>query len=386
MEEKITLIGPDGVSVEKKLVCAFKSVDDSRPNIKNIPIVILDTEQLNNGNNVLSFYWEKDGLYQPIIDEATWGETKLAVIDIIKNNTNTVEPINLKEIKISAGQERLMAVNSNQLAGLAILKTMVAAPVVNEQTEVNTPEVNPSISSENEVSNDASLVNNVVAETIQPEVNNQINEVATQTPEIVSPVTEQVISPVVNVVPQQSAVNVEQPVLNPNAEQAVSPDEISNVASNPVVDLPTTLENPVVNNMAETSTIQTEINQPSVVNEPVVSTQIPAPTAEPEINDNDDIVKIEDINRRRREEIDAINQKYDTEIINLLNSKKKIMNEPVKNVVNMPQNEVINANIADAQPIPGMFGENPNNYIVDNTGGVAPANTEEAVLTLTKAA
>ena len=208
----------------------------------------------------------------------------------------------------------------------------------------------------------------------------------TQTPEIVSPVTEQVISPVVNVVPQQSAVNVEQPVLNPNAEQAVSADEISNVASNPVVDLPTTLENPVVNNMAETPTIQTEINQPSVVNEPVVSTQIPAPTTEPEINDNDDIVKIEDINRRRREEIDAINQKYDTEIINLLNSKKKIMNEPVKNVVNMPQNEVINANIADAQPILGMFGENPNNYIVDNTGGVAPANTEEAVLTLTKAA
>ena len=138
--------------------------------------------------------------------------------------------------------------------------------------------------------------------------------------------------------------------------------------------------------MAETPTIQTEINQPSVVNEPVVSTQISAQTAEPEINDNDDIVKIEDINRRRREEIDAINQKYDTEIINLLNSKKKIMNEPVKNVVNMPQNEVINANIADAQPIPGMFGENPNNYIVDNTEGVAPANTEEAVLTLTKAA
>ena len=90
MEEKITLIGPNGVAEEKKLVCAFKSMDDSRPNIKNIPIVIVDTEQLNNGNNVLSFYWEKDGLYQPILDEAAWSEVKLAIIDIIKNNFNVI--------------------------------------------------------------------------------------------------------------------------------------------------------------------------------------------------------------------------------------------------------------------------------------------------------
>ena len=59
-------------------------------NIKNIPIVIVDTEQLNNGNNVLSFYWEKDGLYQPILDEAAWSEVKLAIIDIIKNNFNVI--------------------------------------------------------------------------------------------------------------------------------------------------------------------------------------------------------------------------------------------------------------------------------------------------------
>ena len=70
MEEKITLIGPNGEREEKKVVCHFKCTDDARPNIKNVPILIVDTEQMNNGNNVLSFYWEKDGLYQPILDEA----------------------------------------------------------------------------------------------------------------------------------------------------------------------------------------------------------------------------------------------------------------------------------------------------------------------------
>ena len=88
MEDKVTLIGPNGEKEEKKVVCHFKCIDDSRPNIKNVPILIVDTEQMNNGNNVLGFYWEKDGLYQPILDQAAWSEVKSVIIDIIKKNYN----------------------------------------------------------------------------------------------------------------------------------------------------------------------------------------------------------------------------------------------------------------------------------------------------------
>lgn len=90
MEEKITLIGPNGEKEEKKVVSHFKCIDDSRPNIKNVPILIVDTEQMNNGNYVLGFYWEKDGLYQPILDEEAWNEVKSVIIDIIKKNYNVV--------------------------------------------------------------------------------------------------------------------------------------------------------------------------------------------------------------------------------------------------------------------------------------------------------
>ena len=88
MEDKVTLIGPNGEKEEKKVVCHFKCIDDSRPTITTVPILILDTEQMNNGNNVLGFYWEKDGLYQPILDEAAWSEVKSVIIDIIKKNYN----------------------------------------------------------------------------------------------------------------------------------------------------------------------------------------------------------------------------------------------------------------------------------------------------------
>lgn len=90
MNDKVTLIGPNGEKEERKVVCYFKSVDESHPNIKDIPILIVDTEQKNNGNNVLSFYWEKDGLYQPILDDAAWSEVKTVLINIIKKNYEVV--------------------------------------------------------------------------------------------------------------------------------------------------------------------------------------------------------------------------------------------------------------------------------------------------------
>lgn len=90
MNDKVTLIGPNGEKEERKVVCYFKCVNDDRPNIKNVPILIVDTEQKNNGNNVLSFYWEKDGVYQPILDDAAWSEVKAVLVNIIKKNYEVV--------------------------------------------------------------------------------------------------------------------------------------------------------------------------------------------------------------------------------------------------------------------------------------------------------
>lgn len=90
MNEKIFISRPTGEVVEKDIICHFKSTDDSKPHIKNVPILIVDKKEKNNGNNVLEFYWEKDGLYQAIYDDAAWAEVKSVVVDIIKNNIEVV--------------------------------------------------------------------------------------------------------------------------------------------------------------------------------------------------------------------------------------------------------------------------------------------------------
>ena len=90
MIETVTLENPNGEKEEKNVICHFVSVDDSLPNIKNVPVLVVDSDQLNNGNNVLEFYWEKDGLYQPILDEAAWNEIKKVIIDVIKNQFEVV--------------------------------------------------------------------------------------------------------------------------------------------------------------------------------------------------------------------------------------------------------------------------------------------------------
>ena len=86
MKEKVILARTNGEMDEKDVICHFKSVDDSRPNIKNVPILVTDKKETNNGNQVLEFFWEKDGIYQPILDDAAWSEVKGVVVDIIKSN------------------------------------------------------------------------------------------------------------------------------------------------------------------------------------------------------------------------------------------------------------------------------------------------------------
>lgn len=83
MDEKVVLVTPSGERIEKKLVCYFKSIDDERPNIKNIPIIAVETGEMNGTNYVLEFFWEQNGIYQPINNEMAWGEVKKTIIDVI---------------------------------------------------------------------------------------------------------------------------------------------------------------------------------------------------------------------------------------------------------------------------------------------------------------
>ncbi len=86
MKEKVMLTRPNGEQNEYDVVCHFKTIDDGHPNIKNIPILVIDKKEMNNGNQVLEFYWEKDGVYQAINDDIAWGEVKAVIIDIIRAN------------------------------------------------------------------------------------------------------------------------------------------------------------------------------------------------------------------------------------------------------------------------------------------------------------
>ena len=90
MNDKFSIVTPTGETLEKKVICHFKSMDDARPNIKGVPILIADKNETNNGNNVLEFYWCKNGVYQPINEDGAWSEVKSIVVDIIKNNCEVV--------------------------------------------------------------------------------------------------------------------------------------------------------------------------------------------------------------------------------------------------------------------------------------------------------
>lgn len=92
MEEKILLVSPSGEKEEKKLVCFFTSMDEERPNIIGIPVMAIDTGEMNGTNYVIEFYWKKDEIYQPINNEDAWSEVKKTIIDII-NGKAEVESV-----------------------------------------------------------------------------------------------------------------------------------------------------------------------------------------------------------------------------------------------------------------------------------------------------
>ena len=38
----------------------------------------------------MEFFWEKDGMYQPILDDAAWTEVKRVFVSVIKNQFKVV--------------------------------------------------------------------------------------------------------------------------------------------------------------------------------------------------------------------------------------------------------------------------------------------------------
>lgn len=279
MIEKIVLTDPMGNPNEYEVICHFKSISDNRPNIKNVQILIVDTKKENNGNKVLGFFWEKDGMYQAINDDAAWTETKSVVVDVIKNTMKAEEISKLSATTgtKSIGEPRELGVSAIQFDSLKnnFVALVGTAAVTTENTITETPVAPQNVAPEVDVPAQTEAVVNletqsvavpptepvdmepqapvepqpspVVWESVQPD--NVMNNIA---PEFATPVAPAIESPVIEPV-------VTEPVATPSVEQpaVVIPD--------PVV-VPT---EPVINMEAPVSPVETV--QPEPISSPVVS-------------------------------------------------------------------------------------------------------------------
>ena len=271
MNEKIILENPNGETEERNVICHFKSVSDDKPNIKNVSVLVIDKNEMNNGNKVLEFLWEKDGIYQAINDDVAWSEVKSVFVDMIKNNLDVNNPkvnfLVLPNVKVALGGGRPLAVNDVQVSTLVNNVNTFKAQLQNSQqleqnsiTETVTPEVN--------------------AETVTPETTPVINEVPVMDTPVETPVAETPVFPVQENVNMEMPA-VESPVVSENAPVMPETTPVTNEA--PVIDTP--IETPV----AETPVfpVQENVNmEMPAVESPVVSENAPVmPEATPVTNE-----------------------------------------------------------------------------------------------------
>ncbi len=217
MKEKVVLNRPSGEVEERKVVAHFTIADDNRPNIKNIPILILDKKEMNNGNNVLEFMWEKDGVYQAINDENAWSEVKSVVVDIIKNNAKNINYISAENVKADIGPGRSLGLTVAQTDPLiANFKNLVKDSIPAKEETLVEP---------------VSEVSMPVVDTLAPEVT---NPVVTDTPVV----TEE--APPVFSFPESITNNEPQ-------EEVITPFASNAPAIESVINPPPVIESPVVN-------------------------------------------------------------------------------------------------------------------------------------------
>lgn len=267
MKEKVILNRSNGEKEEKKVIAHFKVLDDSKPNIKNVPILILDKNEMNNGNNVLEFMWNKNGVYQSINDENAWSEVKGVVVDIIKNNALNMEYVDLDNVQADIGPGRSLGLTVAQIDPLtANFKTFVS--------KVLTPPVEPT--------------KEVVNEPVKEEV---LTESLAPATEINSAPAPDTIEPVVN----------ETPVVD----------------SPPVIDTPA-IEPPV-------AIANEEVITPFASDAPAIESVInPAPVSEP-VNVGPEIIETnkESDFDKMQQEIDLATKEYQDKIKSIIDAYKK---------------------------------------------------------------
>ena len=343
MKEKVILTRSNGEIDERKVIAHFKVSDDSKPNIKGIPILILDKNEMNNGNNVLEFMWQKDGLYQAINDENAWGEVKSTIVDIIKNNASNLSYVADENIKSDIGAGRSLGLTVAQTDALtANFKTLVGNinPVV-ETPQVDSQIVNPvpeSAPVQNEVST-LEVEPAPVSESLMPE---SPAPVETPAPNVIAtPVAES--TPVTESAPveEASAVVPEAPVKEaaPAAvpEASVMDIPIINQATEEVASTPVSapsMEMPQIANPApevdNTPVIQDTVNNNETL-------EVGGPQIVEEVKENDFDKMQKEIDEATKEYHDKINQiiesykKKITETISEANSLKEQANESFKN-------------------------------------------------------
>ena len=266
MNEKILLNKPNGEQTEVNVIAHFKVTSEGRVNVKNTPILITTTKKMDNGNEVLEFYIEKSGLYQPIKDEQAWTETKSVIIEIItgKNAQVGVEPLKISKIETVAVNATLesgrpLAIKPEQVITLQNnAKNMMAM-----QTEQNVVTETPNV------------VQDAVPVVETPSTTPEVTPQEIQEPQIATPVAD------------LSTQASEQPVQNPMPSMPVNTQApVENIpASAPVFDMPV-MDNTVQNEMV--SPVMNEVNPvlPGAetispeMNPQVIETPVVAPTEE----------------------------------------------------------------------------------------------------------
>ena len=377
MIEKIVLTDPMGNPNEYEVICHFKSISDNRPNIKNVQILIVDTKKENNGNKVLGFFWEKDGMYQAINDDAAWTETKSVVVDIIKNNIKTEDiiKVNLDTANKAIGEPRELGVSTIQFDSLknnfaAIVESsnnITAEAPVPPQNVV--PQVVESAPAEAVVNMDTQSVavaptapvtsepqapvepqpSPVVWESVQPD--NVMNNIAPEfkapsSPVVESPVIEPVVSqPLETPNMDQPAVAIPDPVIVPTEPVVNMETPVSSVETTQPMDSPVVSPEPVV--VPEPIT-----PEPTPVESPVI---IPTANEESETKDmidsfNKYIEKKKALTEKYQQECEQLDKEFETELANRFaqeNEKIKAMQKQAEQNLKQATDHLKNAQTAE---------------------------------------
>lgn len=434
MNEKILLNKPNGEQTEVNVIAHFKVTSEGRVNVKNTPILITTTKKMDNGNEVLEFYIEKSGLYQPIKDEQAWSETKSVIIEIItgKNAQVGVEPLKISKIETVAVNATLesgrpLAIKPEQVITLQNnAKNMMAM-----QTEQNVVTETPNV------------VQDAVPVVETPSTTPEVTPLEIQEPQIATPVADLSTQAPVENIPASAPVfdmpvmdntvqnEMVSPVMNevnpvlPGAE-TISPEMNPQVIETPVV-APTEEVAPPVMNFAEnqniapaspevTPAIDTPVMDFSVPESAPVEESIPAmdtPVISPEpsmdvspITDNhveivsskkktvfDSLSKrIIELEELRTKEIAEVNQKY-TELINqtIMECQNEIKSKETEAIENLAsaketlkeaeaRNTIANVAFDNAMNIQN---NTPQEAQVNNFSGAEQQAPEGPVLSLT---